>query len=318
MKAKTWRGDGIWSSHTVIKRESLDLKLGHQILESSSLTTVLHHFLSLNKLCTAYRDVMGCGEVEETNGNRKWIAGTSPGISTLGVSREQESNNAAKLQLTPCYLHPGSAALVNRFLWLKAGIFFHNSTDVRVPRGDWPWLVTFRPSGRIHMLLPPQCFIFCWPLSDAPPPERAALASSSPLLPLLGALLSSTCFELHTESGDTTDWGLGARLDGTHLGVITICFSSRPQPLPGSGRMGALPSFPLKAIAESFWEDCHCKCPSSSKPVSLPLWVTLSSLFSSLVFISLWFFFFNFYFGCLHHYSEIHAAASTFLLWVYM
>lgn len=52
--------------------------------------------------------------------------------------------------------------------------------------------------------------------------------------------------------------------------------------------MGALP---LRTMAESFWENCHCKCAPSSKPVSLPLWVTLDSPFSRFVLVSFWLFF---------------------------
>lgn len=49
---------------------------------------MLYYFLLFNKFCIVYRDVMGCGEVEEINGNRKWIVCIFLGISILGVLRE--------------------------------------------------------------------------------------------------------------------------------------------------------------------------------------------------------------------------------------
>ena len=60
-----------------------------------------------------------------------------------GYKRATELN-AAISQLTPYNLPPGFTALLNPFLWPKAGIFLLDSIDVPVARGDWSWLVAFK------------------------------------------------------------------------------------------------------------------------------------------------------------------------------
>lgn len=135
-------------------------------------------------------------------------------MSTLVVIREQENNNATLSQITTSHLPPAFIALQSPFLWPKAGIFLHDSTDVPVAGVTGPgwWLLQLLGKSTCHVTTRPHrpfSIVRC-------PSSRASSPSITFLSPFsAGALLPSTCFGLHRT------WGHN-RLDCTHLVVIIV------------------------------------------------------------------------------------------------
>lgn len=112
-------------------------KLQPSNVRISSSTTVRHRFSKVSGLCVDYRDVRNCDKVGETNGNKRMDSIYSLRDECSGGYKRARELNAAISQLTPYNLPPGFTALLNPFLWPKAGIILHDSTDVPVARGDW-------------------------------------------------------------------------------------------------------------------------------------------------------------------------------------
>ena len=146
------------------------------------------------------------------------------------------------------------------------------------------------------------------------------------------SLLCRWLFSLLRASSYTWSWGGGHNSLGpgcqtgwNPLGVNTICLS-RPQPLPGSGRMG----FPLLRSQGNSRE--HLRKSSLRVPIfqqnSLPrpLWVTVTSPFSRLIRCPLIFFFFFFFnLGAypltwefiLHHQLSCAGCIYMYVNWIY-
>lgn len=152
------------------------------------------------------------------------------------------------------------------------------------------------------MLQPPW---LCFPFTAVRCPVfRASILASPPsLLPLLGAFLFHRLLSYPWSGGPQR---VGARLDCTHnWGHHDLVLLGHNLFL-GSGKIGVLPSFPLRALADS-WENRHHKCP-------FLLWVTPNFLFSRLiVFCLTWEFMLYFRFWV---YVVVHWVYYTSSRWI--